>query len=506
MHLMKKSLAANTKRGAGSSIICVIVLLFGLAFHREAVAQTCSTPANLTEIQVGPNSTTVRWSTVSNVRYLLQWREQGITTWPNSASFVFSFTGQFTHILSNSLVEGTAYEWRMQATCTDGNSSTFSAPRSFTAQCSPITSLYTLYGASSTGLQLGWAGQATGITYSIRWRVRNTPTWTGSATATTNTYLLTGLTNATTYEWQVQPVCATSTADWSASAFATALCDIPSPIPATGVGSTSAVTNWNFITGGTQYELQWRAIASANWTSVNSLTASPYSLTGLQPSTLYEYRVRKLCTDGNSSAFSSPVSFSTLACGQMFTVKSGLWTDPTVWSCNRIPSSLDAVRVSAGHTVTVPANTTARVLSVKQEGKVIFASPNAALLFGLSLNDGLIAYYPFNSNANDESGNNRHGTVNGSTLTTDRFDIANRAYNFDGNDWIKVAQDPAFQVNDFTLSGWIYRTNSLPGIIVSNPANDMLNNAWLIASEEGQRASGYVYNDVYCKSSEIVLG
>ncbi|KPA16451.1 conserved hypothetical protein, secreted [Candidatus Magnetomorum sp. HK-1] len=31
------------------------------------------------------------------------------------------------------------------------------------------------------------------------------------------------------------------------------------------------------------------------------------------------------------------------------------------------------------------------------------------------LNDGLIAYYPFNGNANDESGNNLHCTINGAT-------------------------------------------------------------------------------------------
>ena len=34
--------------------------------------------------------------------------------------------------------------------------------------------------------------------------------------------------------------------------------------------------------------------------------------------------------------------------------------------------------------------------------------------------DGLVAWYPFNGNANDESGNGNSGTVNGATLTTDK--------------------------------------------------------------------------------------
>jgi hypothetical protein len=34
-------------------------------------------------------------------------------------------------------------------------------------------------------------------------------------------------------------------------------------------------------------------------------------------------------------------------------------------------------------------------------------------LAGINLEEGLIAYYPFNGNANDESGNGNHGTEYG---------------------------------------------------------------------------------------------
>jgi hypothetical protein len=49
------------------------------------------------------------------------------------------------------------------------------------------------------------------------------------------------------------------------------------------------------------------------------------------------------------------------------------------------------------------------------------------------LKQGLVAYYPFNGNANDESGNGNNGIVNGAILTADRFGINNRAYTFDEN-------------------------------------------------------------------------
>ena len=35
--------------------------------------------------------------------------------------------------------------------------------------------------------------------------------------------------------------------------------------------------------------------------------------------------------------------------------------------------------------------------------------------------EGLVAYYPFNGNANDASGNGHHATVNGARVSTDRF-------------------------------------------------------------------------------------
>ena len=48
------------------------------------------------------------------------------------------------------------------------------------------------------------------------------------------------------------------------------------------------------------------------------------------------------------------------------------------------------------------------------------------------LTDSLVLNYTFSGNANDQTSNNNNGTVNGATLTTDRFGEANSAYQFDG--------------------------------------------------------------------------
>ncbi|GDX48754.1 hypothetical protein LBMAG25_15720 [Bacteroidota bacterium] len=73
--------------------------------------------------------------------------------------------------------------------------------------------------------------------------------------------------------------------------------------------------------------------------------------------------------------------------------------------------------------------------------------------------NGLVGWWPFNGNANDESGNGNNGTVNGAALTTDRFGNANAAYDFDGvNDFVQVAHSSSltFQ-SDVTFSFWLYQ-------------------------------------------------
>jgi hypothetical protein len=70
--------------------------------------------------------------------------------------------------------------------------------------------------------------------------------------------------------------------------------------------------------------------------------------------------------------------------------------------------------------------------------------------------NGLVGYWPFNGNANDESGNGNNGTVNGAALTTDRFGLTNKAYSFDGvNDLISIAaQSTISPQSNYSVSFW----------------------------------------------------
>jgi len=75
--------------------------------------------------------------------------------------------------------------------------------------------------------------------------------------------------------------------------------------------------------------------------------------------------------------------------------------------------------------------------------------------------NGLVGWWPFSGNANDESNNGFNGVVNGASLTTDRYGNQNSAYNFDGfNDYILMS-NITNNYSSYSISCWI-STNSVP--------------------------------------------
>lgn len=77
---------------------------------------------------------------------------------------------------------------------------------------------------------------------------------------------------------------------------------------------------------------------------------------------------------------------------------------------------------------------------------------------------GLVAFYPFEGNADDASGNGNHGTVHGASPAADRFANANAAFQFDGtDDYIELSNESAFDFTEFTVSFWT-RISVLPTV------------------------------------------
>lgn len=78
----------------------------------------------------------------------------------------------------------------------------------------------------------------------------------------------------------------------------------------------------------------------------------------------------------------------------------------------------------------------------------------------VNLDKGLQAYYPFNGNANDASGNNNHPVFNNATITADRFGNPNSAYHFNGvYEYMRIPNKPSLNFDkEITLSLWVRPT------------------------------------------------
>jgi hypothetical protein len=118
--------------------------------------------------------------------------------------------------------------------------------------------------------------------------------------------------------------------------------------------------------------------------------------------------------------------------------------------------------------------------------------------------NGLVGYWPFNGNANDESGNGNNGIVNGAIATVDRFGNVNQAFNFDGvNDYIEVANNANLNPTSITLSGWI---NSFEN--ASNVQSDAkaIITKWYQQVSCGSASDNYNLQLTYINDTSVLVG
>ena len=165
---------------------------------------------------------------------------------------------------------------------------------------------------TSTSALLNWTVVPGAVSYTIQYRPTGTITWSNT-TSSVNSVTVSGLTPATTYEFQVETTCSSTSSSFSASSDFTTLalpCSVPTGLSTTIVTSTSATLNWVAVSGAVSYNIQYRIVGTLTWSTttsgVNSVTIS-----GLTSGANYEFQVEVVCTSG-TSGFSGSSDFTTL--------------------------------------------------------------------------------------------------------------------------------------------------------------------------------------------------
>lgn len=96
--------------------------------------------------------------------------------------------------------------------------------------------------------------------------------------------------------------------------------------------------------------------------------------------------------------------------------------------------------------------------------------------------NGLVGWWPFNGNANDESGNGNDGTVNNATPAPDRGGNSSSAYQFNGTNSRIVVGDPADGDLDMlggplSISLWVLTTESALSSLVTKQNTSIPNSS-----------------------------
>lgn len=118
-------------------------------------------------------------------------------------------------------------------------------------------------------------------------------------------------------------------------------------------------------------------------------------------------------------------------------------------------SGSDTIAEGTGSAIVLPGEQTTAIITLS------FLPGQLTINVTLPPSSGkIVAYYPFNGNADDESGNGNNGVVYGATLTADRFGNSNSAYNFNGtSDFISIPALFNTPPAEFSISVFVQPTS-----------------------------------------------
>ncbi len=93
----------------------------------------------------------------------------------------------------------------------------------------------------------------------------------------------------------------------------TGSCQAPNSLTVNNITGTGASISWSAVSGASSYNIQWRTVGAASWSSANNVS-SPYTVGGLPANDEAEVRVQSVCA-GGTSEYSYGVIFMTNSSG-----------------------------------------------------------------------------------------------------------------------------------------------------------------------------------------------
>ena len=163
------------------------------------------------------------------------------------------------------------------------------------------------------------------VSYDVDYKLSAEGIWTNAATATTSTFVnLSGLSTGVQYDYRVRTNCASGSTVYTSALFTTTCSTAPSGLNASAVTTSSATLNWTAATGAASYDVDYKLATSGTWlNAATATTATSVSISGLDYSSLYDWRIRTNCAVGSSSYTSAQFTTQTPVCNDPAGLTSG---------------------------------------------------------------------------------------------------------------------------------------------------------------------------------------
>ena len=275
-------------------------------------------------------------STLSSHKVDVVVSTDGGATWSNTniiksyaGSGTYSNTGAFETVLLSQY--SGVVKIAFVATCISSSDIDFHID-DFQIELAPTCIPPTALSSSNISYQtatIGWTAPSTGTTpsnYDYEVRTSGAPGsgssgLVASATVSTTSASISGLTGSTAYSYYVRSSCGNGDySTWANGSLTTSSCAIPTSVSASSITATSAVISWIAPTGsptGYEYEIRTSGSAGSGATGFafsGTITAptTSVSLTGLSPANTYFVYIRTNCYSGFNSSWTSVYNLVTL--------------------------------------------------------------------------------------------------------------------------------------------------------------------------------------------------
>ena len=273
----------------------------------DDVVLPCDAPQALSVVATSLTEIMIDWQAAGSneTGYEVNYREVGVSAW-SSAS-----VSQNSYTLSG-LNPSEDYEFRVKANCGSASSAFGAVVSGSTDDAPPCDNVSGVRSESVTynSAVLKWNASANANDYTLQYGK------VGAALTTVQksslSHSLSSLDASSQYRFKVKANCQYGESAYSTEVtFTTAAapaCNVPSALSSSAVTLSSANLSWAAVAGANTYVVEIRA--SGGSFAASTVSTNAKSVSGLTPSTAYEFRVKSQCSAGES-AFSSIASFTT---------------------------------------------------------------------------------------------------------------------------------------------------------------------------------------------------